>query len=139
MITRLRHIIVTFLIVTLAWLGSARAGVRDCSADCLLCAVPAAVSCCDVLSVDHGDMVSAKPTAKSSVADCPHGQLCATKNNPVDVVINSTFLVVDVVLPASVAVFHERFRFTYLQPDSVPRPPPEDVIPHYIRNCSYLI
>ena len=139
---RLRYILITFLIVTLAGLGSALAGVRLCSYDCVLYAAPAAaVSCCDDgLSVDHGNMVSVKPAEKFSAVDCPHGELCAAMNYPTDAGINSSNLFDDGALPANAPAFLEQSLVTYLQPVFLPHPPPEDAFPPlYTRNCSYLI
>ncbi len=139
---RLRYILITFLIVTLAGLGSAQAGVRLCSNDRVLCEAPAAaVSCCvDGLSVDHGKMLSVKPAEKFSAVDCPHGELCAVMNYPTDVGINSSNLFDDGVLLTNAPALLERSLVTYLQPAFLPHPPPEDAFPPlYTRNCSYLI
>ena len=138
---RLRHIIITFLIATIVGMGSVQAGVGLCSADCVLCAAPAAVSCCDALpSADHEEMASVRPAAKSSAADCPHGELCSVMNYPKDTGITSANLFDGSVLLSTAPGIFEKPPVSYLQPDVLPHLPPDSSFPPlYIRNCSYLI
>jgi hypothetical protein len=138
---RLGHIVIQFLIVTLAGLGSVNAGSSLCAPDCALCEVTISVSCCDDMSsADHEDTVSIKAVPESSTAGCPHGEICSEINYPVEAGITSSSLFDDFVFHTTAAVFHEPSRISSLNPPVVPLLPPDSSSPPlYTRNCSYLI